>query len=330
MHLTCAGLSTLPRDRLSRATGPALAAGWWLLYPGIAWACAEHAGSVPPHDVRSLHAWWSWDPLSLTLLALSGSVHITGVTRLYRHAGIGHGLRRFELAAFWFGWLSLAAALLSPLDTLSDILFSAHMTQHELLMLVAAPAMVVGRPWIALGWALPAGWRAPLLGWFRRPSPQRVWRLLTAPLVALTLHAVALWIWHMPRLFDAALQDEAMHAVQHACFFFTAALFFFSLTQGRYGRIGYGAAAFFVFLTAAHSGLLGALLALASGLWYPLQAERGAPYGVCALEDQQLAGLIMWVPAGTVLALIALALFAAWLGESERRALLAERRPRHN
>jgi putative membrane protein len=116
-----------------------------------------------------------------------------------------------------------------------------------------------------------------------------------------------------------------VHAVQHAGFFFTAALFFWSLLHGRYGRVGYGASACFVFLTAAHTGLLGALLTVAGSLWYPIQQERGLPYGICALEDQQLAGLIMWVPAGAILVIIGLALFAAWLGESERRARLAER-----
>jgi putative membrane protein len=80
-----------------------------------------------------------------------------------------------------------------------------------------------------------------------------------------------------------------------------------------------------VFLTAAHTGLLGALLTVAGTLWYPIHEQRGLPYGVCALEDQQLAGLIMWVPAGAILAVIGLALFAAWLGESERRARTAER-----
>jgi cytochrome c oxidase assembly factor CtaG len=284
----------------------------------VALACAEH--ELGHNEASLLSALWSWDPLGLCLLACSAAVYATGLVRLYRHAGFGHGVRPIEVAAFTTGWLGLAVALLSPLDTLSDVLFSAHMTQHELLMLIAAPGMVMGKPWITFAWALPERARLTVLQRLRNAQQVPFCRTLTAPLTVLVLHALALWLWHVPALFHAALRDERVHALQHACFFFTAALFFLAVIHGRYGRVGYGISTLFVFLTAAHSGLLGALLTLASQLWYPLQSASTLPYGLCPLEDQQLAGLIMWVPAGTLLAVVALALFAAWIGESERRA----------
>jgi putative membrane protein len=288
-------------------------------------ACAEHAGGVHAAPLSPPDAWWSWDPFSLAILACSALIYATGLTRLWRNAGFGHGIRRFEAAAFVAGWSALALALLSPLDALSDVLFWAHMTQHELLMLVAAPAMVVGRPFISFCWALPDRIRFALLQRGRDAAQSRPLRLLTAPLSVLAIHALALWLWHIPALFNAALRDERIHALQHASFFFSAALFFFAVTHGRYGRVGYGASTLFVFLTAAHSGLLGALLTLANQLWYPMQSSAGLTYGICPLEDQQLAGLIMWIPAGALLTVFALALFAAWLGESERRASRARR-----
>jgi putative membrane protein len=220
----------------------------------------------------------------------------------------------------------LLVALISPLDVLSDALFAAHMTQHELLMLVAAPLMVIGRPWIAFLWSLPAPLRNRMLAAVRRPPALRVWRALTHPLWVAGLLAATLWAWHVPWLFEAALRNQAVHALQHAMFFATSALFFFALVNGRYGRVGYGASACFVFATAGHSGLLGALLTLGNRIWYPLQSVGGLTYGVCPLEDQQLAGLIMWVPAGVILALVALALCAAWIGESERRVRAHEQR----
>jgi putative membrane protein len=139
---------------------------------------------------------------------------------------------------------------------------------------------------------------------------------------ALLLHAFTRWIWHAPVLFEAAMRSAPVHALQHTMFFWSAALFWYALIHGRYGRMGYGVATAFVWLTGMHTGVLAALITFASRPWYPLYAERGAPFDVRVLDDQQLAGLIMWVPSGAMLLLIGLALFAAWLGESERRVAL--------
>ena len=94
--------------------------------------------------------------------------------------------------------------------------------------------------------------------------------------------------------------------------------------RDSYGRIGYCVAVFSVFATSMHSGILGALLTFAGRVWYPIYAERTSVWGLSPLEDQQLARLTMWVPAGAVFVALGLALFAAWLGESERRAALGE------
>jgi putative membrane protein len=106
----------------------------------------------------------------------------------------------------------------------------------------------------------------------------------------------------------------------------TAALFWWALLHGRYGRAGYGVGVFYVFATAIHTGALGALLTFAPRVLYPLYAARAAHMHVDALEDQQLGGLLMWVPFGVVLVVAGLAMFLAWLGESERRARIAESR----
>lgn len=217
--------------------------------------------------------------------------------------------------AFAFGWLALVVALVSPIDKLSEILFSAHMTQHEILMIVAAPLMVFGRPLVAFLWALPTRWRAPIGHWFH-------WRWISGPIPATLLHAVALWMWHLPSLYQATLRSEGIHAVQHLSFFLTAALFWFALVHGRYGRMGYGVAVAYVFVTAAHSGLLGALIALSPSVIYPIYQQAGAPWGINPIEDQQLAGIIMWIPAGVLFTVVGVALFAGWLGEAERRVAL--------
>jgi len=245
-------------------------------------------------------------------------VYAAGVVRVWARAGAGRGIQPREALAFGCGWLTLAAALLPPLDEWSERWLAAHMIQHELLMVVAAPLVAISAPALAALWAMPASVRRQLLEWTRRPSIARSWEMMTAPLSVFLLHLLALWIWHLPALYDAALENDGIHAIQHLCFFGTAALFWWGIGHGRYGRLGYGAAVVYVFATTVHSGVLGALLTFSPRVWYaPYLAHH--PAGLTPLEDQQLAGLLMWVPAGLIVAGGGLVLFAEWLRESDRR-----------
>jgi putative membrane protein len=288
-----------------------------------------HPGEPHP-SFGEIMTWWSWKPAVAGLLAASVALYGVGLARLWRSAGAGHGVRRWSVAAFAAGTATLVIALLSPIDALSAARFSVHMSQHELLMVVAAPLIVLGKPLFVALWALPTPARAALSRAIGSAAFKRIWRVVTAPLVVLVVHALVLWIWHVPALFSAALDDETVHGVQHAMFFVAAALFWWGLVHGRYGRAGYGVSVLYVFATALHTSILGALLSVAGRLWYPSYATRGAALGVDPLEDQQLAGLIMWVPAGVILLVVGLALFAAWVGESERRALRGMGLPRRS
>lgn len=264
-------------------------------------------------------AGWTWEPGVLLPLAGTAFLYAFGLARLWRRAGVGEGIRRWEAGCFAAGWLALSAALVSPLHALGGFLFSAHMAQHEVLILVAAPLLVLGRPLAPFLWALPREDREAAGRWAQEPAFLRSWRALTAPATVWVLHGAALWIWHLPALYQAALRDELLHALQHLSFFGSAALFWWALVHGRFGRGGYGASVLWVFTTSVHSGVLGALLTFAPRLWYPLYQVRTAEWGLSALEDQQLAGLIMWVPAGIFFLALGLGLFASWLGEAERR-----------
>ena len=126
-------------------------------------------------------------------------------------------------------------------------------------------------------------------------------------------------------LYDAAVRNEGLHVVQHAMFVATAACFWWGLVAGRYGRAGYGAAVVYVFTTVVHTGLLGAMITLSPIPLYQVYFGPAAARGIDPLADQQLAGLLMWIPAGLVLTLLGIALFAAWLGEAERRQRQMER-----
>lgn len=259
-----------------------------------------------------------WDLLALAVALAMAVAYAAGLRRLWSRGGYGAGVPAWAAGAATVGWLALFAAL-GPLAGLSDLLFAVHMGQHELLMLLAAPLLVLGQPLLVSLWALPRRARLAVAAAVRRRPVRRGWRLLTAPLTVLVLQAVVLWGWHVPWAFEAALANDALHALQHLTFFAAAALFWWSLVHGRFGRLGYGAGVLVVFATAMHSGLLGVLLTFARAPWYPTHAARATAHQVTPLADQQLAGLLMWIPSGILLAIAALALFAAWLGEVARR-----------
>lgn len=280
----------------------------------MAVALLLHAGEpLAPHDLWRA---WELDPLMVVPLALSAALYATGVLRLWRNAGRGRGVSVPEVIAFWCGWLTLAVALVSPLHPLGGVLFSAHMTQHELLMVVAAPLLVLGRPMVPALWALPPAWRRPASGWTRTPAVAGTWRWLGAPLNAWWVHALLLWMWHLPRLYEGALHNDAMHALQHACFLGSALVFWWVLLRARlHGR---GAAVGYLFGAMVVTGALGALLTVAPTLWYPSYARTTLAWGLTALDDQRIGGMIMWMPGGASYLLAALWLMAGALREPAR------------
>jgi putative membrane protein len=259
------------------------------------------------------------DALTALVLLLAAAGYALGLARL-RARGQAISYAYARAVAYTSGLAAIALAQLSPIDTWSEIKFSAHMGQHELLVLFAAPLVVVGRPELVMRAALPAGVRKDLGNWAHRPAMVLALRVLGNRWFAVVLHGVTTWLWHVPVLFEAALHSESIHALQHLTFFGTSALFWWSMARGRYGRMGYGIAVVFVFITAMHKGLLAMLFTVAGRTFYPTHVARTEALGHDALSDQQLAGLLMWVPAGAVMAALALALFVAWLGAIERRA----------
>jgi putative membrane protein len=231
--------------------------------------------------------------LIAAMLGASAIVYARGVTALWSKAGSRRGVSAWRAGAFAAGLLVVGAALLSPLHHHAEERLWAHMVQHELLMVVAAPLLVLGRPLEIWTWALPRAWR---------PVAR-----LTQPLgdtgLAWALHAAAIWIWHVPTLFEAALANPWLHAAQHASFLGSALLFWWSLFAPGPRQLA-GMAS--LFTTMLHTGALGALMTLARASWYP----------GFSLEDQQLAGLVMWVPAGLAYPFAALVLGSRWLHRS--------------
>lgn len=281
---------------------------------------AGEGNDALPLSAADLWGMWTWEPVLLLVLLGSAVLYGIGVQRIWASAGTGRGLACWQPVAFAAGWLTLSMALISPLDTLSSLLFSAHMVQHELLMVIAAPLLVLARPPVAWLWGLPRPWSQGLGRWWREAAAVRaIWQRLSAPLMAWSLHAAVLWAWHAPSLYQTAMRSTLVHNLQHVTFFGSALLFWWALLYGRHGRQGYGFAVLAVFTTAVHSSVLGALLTASPVPWYQSHLATTATWNLTPLEDQHLAGLIMWVPAGMMYLVGALGLFAAWLSEAERR-----------
>ncbi len=243
-------------------------------------------------------------------IVLGALLYAWGVVALWRKAGVGRGIRRAQLLNFALGWAALAASLLSPIDAWAERSFAVHMIQHELLMVVAAPLIVLGRPLEAWTWAL----SGPARRFFAAAAKTTVLRtlgvMMTLSLSAWVLHALALWIWHLPILFRAALLNPVLHIVQHACFFGSALAYWWSVVCGR-ARNPKATSIASLFTTMLHTSALGALLTFAPAPWYVTNGVHAL--GLSALEDQQLGGLIMWVPGGMAYMIVGLIIVGRWL-----------------
>jgi putative membrane protein len=278
-------------------------------------------GRPPPlaHDgthlePQQLSSAWNADAVVLVaLVALAWAYHRGRSTRPGRRP------EPWRAGYFAGGLLALAVALLSPLDALSGALASAHMVQHLLLTLVAAPLLVLSAPGARLMRGSPAAVHRRIASW-RRGLRVPAWTpLLRSPGVAWLLYVGTFWAWHAAVLYDAALEHAAVHALEHATFLVTGLLFWRTVIGVRAVRVPGGLGVLLLFGTAMSGALLSLLLTFADTAWYRGYATTTRSWGLDPLSDQHLAGAIMWVPAGMIHVVIALAVLVTWIrgsGES--------------
>lgn len=263
---------------------------------------------------------WDLQPWVIASLALACFGYACGLVQLpqERRRRI---FSAWRIVSFCAGIAVLVVALLSPLSSLDDQLFSAHMAQHLLLMLVAPPLLVYSRPIMAWMCALPTGARRAVAGqWSQRRSLQNSAALLMRPLWVWVLASAVLWFWHLPAPYRWAAAHAGVHVLEHFLLF-TTSLMFWSVVIEPYGRRhrAYGLCILFVAAFSVQMGMLGAILTFASHPLYTGPATQ-LPWGFSPLEDQQLAGVVMWVPVGLVHLSTLAILFLAWLQHAERRA----------
>jgi putative membrane protein len=258
---------------------------------------------------------WSAEPVLVASLALTAVVYGRGRARLGRRVARSNGKHR--AAAFYAGLAVLAGALMSPLDALSSALFSAHMVQHLLLMLVAAPLLAYARPAAALVAGLPAGGRDAARG-IRGYRWRAAARVALNPLVVWTVGVLVLWTWHLPALYEAALTNEPLHILEHASFLGAAMLFWsVVLASGARRGVSRPVALLLVLASSVQSSALGAVLLLTPRALYPVHATGARVWEVSLVGDQHVAGGLMWGPPTLLYVVVMGWLVVRWFAEME-------------
>jgi cytochrome c oxidase assembly factor CtaG len=245
---------------------------------------------------------WSFDPWIVLALAAAATVYVRG----FRVLRIRHPERfpAWRCAAYLAGLASFLVAIASPLDAFADLLLQVHMAQHLLLMMVAPPLVWLGAPVNPLIHGLPRSFLkqglGPFLAW---PRLRRLAAWLVHPIVAWLAFVLTTWVWHAPRLYEAALRSSFWHDAEHVCFFASALLFWFPVIQPWPSRPVWPRAAMLPYLVLAglQTTAFSALFAFSGRLFYPSYADMPRLFGLSASADQAAAGAVMWVPASVIL-----------------------------
>ncbi|HLI16990.1 MAG TPA: cytochrome c oxidase assembly protein [Rhodanobacteraceae bacterium] len=256
---------------------------------------------------------WTWEPWLLACIVLATVPYVVGMVRMGRAQRVKILGRRRALS-YLTGMVILLLALESPLDALADDLFSAHMAQHMLLLLVIPALLVYGRPVITWLWAFDLGTRRGIVRGWKRSGLQAVFDWLTRPLVVWVLLSAALCVWHLPGPYDWAVRHEWLHDLEHLSFL-GFSLAFWTIVIEPYGqrrRLGFGATIVFVVSSGFVMGLIGAVLTFAAAPLYAVHLHTTQAYGLTPLQDQELAGVIMWIPSNLVHLAALCSVFFAW------------------
>jgi putative membrane protein len=255
----------------------------------------------------SLWGRWNLDPILLSVLLLALVFYLVGSSRQTTR---GSGPPSWRTWAFSAGWVVLTLALISPLCPLSVALFSARVGQHMVLSLVAAPLLVLGMPGRAYGRVLPAF-----------PFLQRGLALIGGPILATAGFAIAIWFWHAPGPYDATFSSDMVYWLMHVTVIGTALLVWSVLLdpsrQGTVSVLVVGA------ISTLQMTFLGALITMTRHLLYAPHILTPYAWGLSQASDQQLGGLIMWVPGCSVFLGVTLYGLARIMAERPQPAALA-------
>lgn len=250
---------------------------------------------------------WNWEPSILIGLALQAGVYLACVGPLRRRFPGSAPVPATQVQAFLLGVLVLFIALVSPVDTLAAVLLSSHMVQHLLITMIAPPLLLLGTPrWLF----------RPLL---RLPLALPIGRLLTNPIFTFAVFNLTFALWHAPAYYDAALRSDAVHILEHATMFVASALTWWPIFSplDELPSLPAPLQCLYLFFESIPPTILGALITFSGGVLYPTYARAPRVWGIAPLDDQQLGGLIMWIPGALIYLAILTVVFFRWFNDDE-------------
>lgn len=269
---------------------------------------------------------WSWDPQVLIGLALAAVLFVVGV-RYSRRAGLTRAISSWRVSAYFLGLLSIYVALQSPLDAWANMYLTAHMIQHILLIYVAAPLLVLSAPLMLVWRAVPISARRDTLRWgLRHPRLRHtlsaIGTFFTQPNVVWVLFVGDFLAWHLPTLYNLALENQTIHDAEHMLFLGTALLYWAQIINCAplHPRMGYGERALYLFTSSMTMGIVSLALVYVPTPIYAYYAMHAVPGGPGAVIDQAAAGAIMNVAVAPIFGVAFCILAWKWLESDEERA----------
>jgi putative membrane protein len=265
---------------------------------------------------------WPIEPWVLLGVELTAILYLWGAHRRIHLASSN----RWRAVAFWSGLGVILFAVDTPLETLARQLFWAHMTQHLLLIMVAAPLLVVSAPWLQVWRGLPLSIRRPLARTLvKHPAlgaPRKAFRWLSAPIGAFMISTANLWFWHWPAAYDLTLRNHLVHHLEHGLFLGLGILFWAQVIDQHpfHARLSSLSRAVYVFLGTIQAWALAAVLAFATAPYYAYGLLPSRPDSISALTDQQFGAGIMWVPGSITFSIVFLACLYLWFRDEDARA----------
>ncbi|HEX2219270.1 MAG TPA: cytochrome c oxidase assembly protein [Gemmatimonadales bacterium] len=262
----------------------------------------ERARPMGPYELA-----WSLHPSVLIGTGLLGALYFWGIGPLRRRYALGPPAARWQVASFCAGLLVLLVSLNGPMHDLSDYyLFSAHMVQHLLLTLLLPPLLIAGLP----GWLL-----SPLL---KYPRVRTLARALTKPVVAAMLYTATIAVWHLTPFYELMMRSHDVHIATHLMFIVAATIFWWPVMSPvpELPRLPYGTGMLYLFLVGIPMQVVAAMITLSDDVLYPWYSAAPRTWGLTPLADQQLGGLLMWVPGNLWMFLAIGVLFFKWARES--------------
>lgn len=282
-----------------------------------------HGSNAPEPALPGVLLEWSLEPLALLGIVLAGTAYVWAVRRVNR----AHPTNRHPAFRSWLfigGLAAIGVALLSPIEAYEGVLFSVHMIQHMLLELVAAPLLLAGAPiTLALRVARP-----PARKWLLAVLQSRIVHVISFPVVAWVLFAAVNWGWHFSVLYDDALENVALHYLQHATFLVAALLFWWPVVGADPSpwRLPHPVRLLYLFLAMPQNSFLGVALMSASTVLYPHYLTNTRDWGLSPIEDQALGGVIMWVVGDVAFLAGMLIVVVLWMRHEDRRTVRLDRR----